>query len=178
MSKKSFPLKRRIRSFGFAFRGIGKLIKEEHNAWIHCFCGALCYSGGILFRTFGNGVGSPSFLPSEALAAEAFNTAIEALCDFASPAHQEAIKHTKRSGCRSGTYCCHCSCRCGLLIFIPKLWHYVKTKNMEPGMPVCFAPVLLVRLPRGNPENIRTSGDVMAMDLPRWCLVYTGSERL
>ena len=29
-------LKKRIKSFGYAFKGIASLIKKEHNAWIHC----------------------------------------------------------------------------------------------------------------------------------------------
>ena len=29
-------LQKRIKSFGYAFKGIASLIKKEHNAWIHC----------------------------------------------------------------------------------------------------------------------------------------------
>lgn len=84
-------------------------------------CGALCYSGGILFRTFGNGVGRHRFAIGSVLAAEAFNTAIEALCDFASPAYQEAIKHTKDLAAGAVLIVAIAAAVVGLLIFIPKI---------------------------------------------------------
>jgi diacylglycerol kinase (ATP) len=121
MSKKKFSFKRRIRSFGFAFRGIGKLIKEEHNAWIHCFAALCVIVAGFCFGLSVMEWVAIVFAIGSVLAAEAFNTAIEALCDFASPAYQEAIKHTKDLAAGAVLIIAIAAAVVGLLIFIPKI---------------------------------------------------------
>lgn len=78
-------LKKRIKSFGYAFKGIASLIKKEHNAWIHCTAIVLVTVCGFYF----------GITPTEwcivvicfgvVLAAEGFNTAIERLVDLVSP---------------------------------------------------------------------------------------------
>ena len=42
-------LKKRIKSFGYAFKGIASLIKKEHNAWIHCTAIVLVTVCGFYF---------------------------------------------------------------------------------------------------------------------------------
>ena len=78
-------LEKRIKSFGYAFKGIASLIKKEHNAWIHCTAIVLVTVCGFYF----------GITPTEwcivvicfgvVLAAEGFNTAIERLVDLVSP---------------------------------------------------------------------------------------------
>ena len=43
-------LKKRIKSFGYAFKGIASLLKKEHNAWIHCLAIVVVTSLGFYFH--------------------------------------------------------------------------------------------------------------------------------
>ena len=43
-------LEKRIKSFGYAFKGIASLLKKEHNAWIHCIAILVVTSCGLYFR--------------------------------------------------------------------------------------------------------------------------------
>lgn len=76
----------RLHSFGHAFRGIGFLLKTQHNARIHAAATVLVVAAGVLLRL------SPVEWALIVLAitgvwtAEALNTAIEVLVDLASPA--------------------------------------------------------------------------------------------
>jgi diacylglycerol kinase (ATP) len=40
MQNDKFSIKKRIKSFGYAFAGLRVLFREEHNAWIHAFVGS------------------------------------------------------------------------------------------------------------------------------------------
>ena len=42
-------LEKRIKSFGYAFKGIASLLKKEHNAWIHCLAICVVTSAGFYF---------------------------------------------------------------------------------------------------------------------------------
>ena len=75
----------RLRSFGHAFRGLGLLLRTQHNAGIHAVATVLVIAAGALFGI------SPAEWALIALAVvcvwtmEALNTAIEFLVDLASP---------------------------------------------------------------------------------------------
>ena len=43
-------LEKRIKSFGYAFKGIASLLKKEHNAWIHCLAIVVVTSLGFYFH--------------------------------------------------------------------------------------------------------------------------------
>ena len=42
-------LRKRIKSFGYAFKGIASLLKREHNAWIHCIAIIVVTLAGLHF---------------------------------------------------------------------------------------------------------------------------------
>ena len=42
-------LEKRIKSFGYAFKGIASLLKKEHNAWIHCLAICVVTFAGFYF---------------------------------------------------------------------------------------------------------------------------------
>jgi diacylglycerol kinase (ATP) len=93
--REPFSLAARLRSFGHAFRGVGRLLATQHNAWIHSVATAAVFGlAGWL------GLGRSEWvalLIAVALVwvAEAFNTAIEDLCDHVSPEHAPLIGHAK-----------------------------------------------------------------------------------
>jgi diacylglycerol kinase (ATP) len=93
--REAFSLAARARSFGHAFRGIGQLLATQHNAWIHAAATAAVL-GLALFMGLGRWEWV-ALLVAIAMVwvAEAFNTAIEQLCDRVSPEHDPLIGHAK-----------------------------------------------------------------------------------
>ena len=48
MKNDGFTLRKRLRSFRYAFNGIRLLIRHEHNAWIHCLAAVCAVTAGWL----------------------------------------------------------------------------------------------------------------------------------
>ncbi len=90
-----FSLAARMRGVGHALRGIAALLRSQHNAWVHAAATlAVCGLGLVL------GVGAADWLwlvfaITLVWMAEAFNTALEALADEASPEWRPAIDRAK-----------------------------------------------------------------------------------
>ncbi|AQG80058.1 diacylglycerol kinase family protein [Spirosoma montaniterrae] len=84
-----------LRSFRFAGRGILDLFRYENNAKVHLLVAGLVVLAGFWLRL--NRVEWAIVLTQIGLvwAAEAFNTAIEKLCDFVSPGLHPHIKTIK-----------------------------------------------------------------------------------
>ncbi len=84
-----------MRGVGHALRGIAALLRSQHNAWVHAAATlAVCGLGLVL------GVGAADwrwlvFAITLVWMAEAFNTAVEALADEASPEWRPAIGRAK-----------------------------------------------------------------------------------
>ena len=112
-------LKIRIKSFGYAFKGIAKLIQKEHNAWIHCTAIIIVTLGGIYFN----------ITPIEwcivilcfgiVLAAEGFNTAIERLVDLVSPDYHPIAGDVKDIAAGAVLICAIAAAIIGITIFGP-----------------------------------------------------------
>ncbi|MBN8823583.1 MULTISPECIES: diacylglycerol kinase family protein [unclassified Spirosoma] len=84
-----------IRSFGFAGQGILDLFRFENNAKVHLLVAGLVLAGGFWVQL--THIEWTIILTQIGLvwAAEAFNTAIEKLCDFVSPGIHPQIKAIK-----------------------------------------------------------------------------------
>lgn len=114
-------LEKRIKSFGYAFKGIASLIKKEHNAWIHCTAIVLVTVCGFYF----------GITPTEwcivvicfgvVLAAEGFNTAIERLVDLVSPGFHPIAGDVKDVAAGAVLICAIASAIVGGIIFLPYL---------------------------------------------------------
>jgi len=85
----------RLRSFGHAFRGLGILVRTQHNARIHAAAAILVVAAGVLARI------SPPEWALIALAvvcvwaAEALNTSLEFLVDLVSPDYHSLAARAK-----------------------------------------------------------------------------------
>ena len=112
-------LTKRIKSFGYAFKGIASLLRNEHNAWIHCIAIVVVTSCGFYF----------GITPAEwcmvvicfgmVLAAEGFNTAIERLVDLVSPDYHPIAGNVKDIAAGAVLICAIAAAIIGALIFIP-----------------------------------------------------------
>ena len=121
MKNKGFTLKKRIKSFSYAFNGIKLLIRYEHNAWIHCFAAVVVIGSGLFLGLTSAEWIVITFAIGMVLAAEAFNSSIEALCDLVSPEYNEAIKKSKDMAAGAVLILAIAAAIIGFIIFIPKL---------------------------------------------------------
>lgn len=114
-------LQKRIKSFGYAFKGIASLIKKEHNAWIHCTAIVVVTLAGFHF----------DITPTEwcivvicfgvVLSAEGFNTAIERLVDLVSPDFHPIAGDVKDVAAGAVLICAIAASIVGGIIFLPYL---------------------------------------------------------
>lgn len=120
MKNDGFTLRKRIRSFKYAFHGIFLFISREHNAWIHCFAAVCTITAGILLHLSPTEWIIITLCIGLVLAAEAVNSAIEALADRVSAEYDEAIKRTKDLAAGAVLLLAIASAIVGLIIFLPK----------------------------------------------------------
>lgn len=121
MKNDGFTLRKRLKSFHYAFNGIRLLIRHEHNAWIHCLAAVCAVTAGWLTGLSAAEWIAIAFAIGLVLAAEAVNSAIEALADVVSPDYNEGIKRTKDLAAGAVLLLAMTAAVVGLIIFIPKL---------------------------------------------------------
>lgn len=90
-----FSIDGRIKSIGHALQGITVLLHSQHNAWIH-----LGATLAVIAAAAALGVNAGEWLAlviaiTMVWVAEAFNTALEFVCDMASPDFHPLIKKAK-----------------------------------------------------------------------------------
>ncbi len=125
MNKEDWNFNKRLRSFGYAFKGIAGLFSQP-NACIHAvvmlivllcgwwldidaweWCAVILCIGGVLM-------------------AEAFNTALEALCDKVSPGFDPLIGKAKDVAAGAVLLCVMAAVAVGLIVFLPKFWALIE----------------------------------------------------
>lgn len=122
MKNNGFTFRKRMKSFRYAFHGIYLLIRNEHNAWIHCAITACVLAAGFLAGLSRMEWVAIMLCIGMVFAAEAVNSSIEALADRVSEEYDEAIKRTKDLAAGAVLILAIISVVVGLLIFIPKLY--------------------------------------------------------
>jgi len=114
-------LKKRIKSFGYAFKGIASLLKKEHNAWIHCLAIVVVTSLGFYFHITHIEWCIVLLCFGMVLAAEGFNTAIERLVDLVSPERHPVAGDVKDVAAGAVLICAIAAAIIGCIIFLPYL---------------------------------------------------------
>lgn len=114
-------LKKRIKSFGYAFKGIASLLKKEHNAWIHCLAIVVVTSLGFYFHITPTEWCIVLLCFGMVLAAEGFNTAIERLVDLVSPERHPVAGDVKDVAAGAVLICAIAAAIIGFIIFLPYL---------------------------------------------------------
>ncbi len=84
-------LRRRARSFGYAFAGLGWLVRTQPNFRIHLALAALAVVLALVLHVSPAEFGLLGLTIGLVLALEAINTALEAVCDVASPDYHPLI---------------------------------------------------------------------------------------
>lgn len=112
-------LKKRIKSFGYAFKGIASLIRKEHNAWIHCIAIVVVTLAGFYFGITPTEWCIVTICFGLVLAAEGFNTAIERLVDLVSPEYHPIAGDVKDMAAGAVLICAICAAIAGCIVFLP-----------------------------------------------------------
>src|SRR5687767_3307394 len=93
--ERSFKFTGRVRSFRHAIAGITRMIRCQHNAWIHAGATLLVLVAAFLFRVTAADWCWIILAISIVWTAEALNTAFEFLADAASPEFHPLVRDAK-----------------------------------------------------------------------------------
>lgn len=114
-------MKKLIRSFGYAFKGIGYAAKTQLNFRVHLIATVVaCFLGYALNITINEWLWL-ILCVALVLTAELFNTAIEFLTDLVSPGYNELAGHVKDISAGAVLVTAFFALITGAIIFLPKL---------------------------------------------------------
>ena len=111
----------RVRSFRYAFAGVGFMLRTQHNARIHLVATAVVLVASVILKISLADwrwiIGAVAMV----WVAEAFNTALERLCDIVSPSYSLAVKHAKDVAAAAVLFSAMGALCIGILTFAPYL---------------------------------------------------------
>lgn len=93
--ERPFQFTGRVRSFRHALAGIARMIRCQHNAWIHAGATLIALAAALLFRVTAADWCWIILAISIVWTAEALNTAFEFLADAASPEFHPLVRDAK-----------------------------------------------------------------------------------
>jgi len=116
----------RRRSFVYAWRGVRTVLSSQHNAWIHAAASLAVVVLGVLL-----GVGRLEWLALifavvSVWTAESLNTALELLCDVASPEFHPLVEKAKDVAAGAVLISALGALLVGGLVFGPHLWQALR----------------------------------------------------
>ncbi|WP_165044485.1 diacylglycerol kinase family protein [Dysgonomonas sp. ZJ709] len=120
-----FSVRKRLRSFRYAFDGLRILFREEHNARIHLVVSICVILMGVVFNISVAEWLAICILIGLVFSLEIINSAIENLCDYISPQRHDIIKKVKDMAAAAVLVATIMSVVCGLIIFVPKLYNLI-----------------------------------------------------
>jgi diacylglycerol kinase (ATP) len=114
-------MKRLVRSFGFAFKGLGYAAKTQPNFRFHLVAGTIAVILGVFLR-----ISNTEWLWLMAcitivLIAELLNTSLETLTDLVSPTYNEKAGHVKDVAAGAVVIAALFALITGIIIFLPKI---------------------------------------------------------
>ncbi len=115
-------MKKRIKSFQYAFQGIADVFRSEPNAWIHAVVACCVLAAGWYFGLSKTEWCLVILCIALVFAAEAFNTALEHLTDLVSPEHHPLAGKAKDAAAAGVLLTAIGAAIVGLLVFLPKIF--------------------------------------------------------
>lgn len=115
-------IRKRLRSFKFAFRGLSILLLTQPNARIHLVAATVAVSGGFYFRISVTEWMLIFISIGMVLAMEAMNSALESLTDLVSPGHHPLAGRAKDLAAAAVLLTAIAALAVGIQIFLPKLF--------------------------------------------------------
>ena len=121
MNNEKFSVRKRIKSFSYAFAGLKVLFREEHNARIHAVAAVLAVAMGFLFRISPMEWIAVAIVIGMVFAAEIINSSIERTADFVKAERDDRKRDIKDLGAAAVLVCAIAAAVVGIIIFIPKI---------------------------------------------------------
>lgn len=118
-------IKRLIKSFGHALKGLKLLFSSQRNAVIHLFLMFCAIVMGFMFQISNSEWIMIIFCSALVIAAEAFNTALEKMADAIHPDKHDGIGNAKDLAAGSVLIMAIAALIVGIIIFLPKLYSWV-----------------------------------------------------
>lgn len=121
MNKEKFSIKKRIKSFSYAFAGLKVLFREEHNSWIHATATVLVVAAGFLFRISYMEWIAILIVIGMVFSAEIINSSLERTADFVKAERDDRKRDIKDLGAAAVLVCAIIAAIVGVIIFLPKI---------------------------------------------------------
>jgi diacylglycerol kinase len=118
-------IKKRIRSFGYAFRGMYELVRFEPNAQIHFAAAIAAVVAGFAFKISPTEWCFVILAIAMVFAAEGFNTVAEKLVDHLFPEYHETARIVKDVAAGAVLFCAIGAFVVGIIIFAPKVFNFI-----------------------------------------------------
>ena len=113
-----FSVRARLRSFVYAGRGVGTMLRSQHNAWIHTIATLVVLGAGLVTRVSALEWCVLILALVAVWTAECLNTALEFLCDVASPDFHPLVEKAKDVAAGAVLICATGAAATGILIFV------------------------------------------------------------
>ena len=120
-TNEKFSIRKRIKSFSYAFAGLRVLFREEHNSWIHAVAAVLAVAMGFLFRISPMEWIAVVIVIGMVFAAEIINSSIERTADFVKAERDDRKRDIKDLGAAAVLVCAIAAAVVGIIIFLPKI---------------------------------------------------------
>lgn len=120
-SDEAFSPQKRVKSFGYAFRGIYFMLRSQHNFWIQITLGTLAVVMGIAFEISRGEWMILALTIGMVLSAETFNSAIESLTDMVQPEQDPRAGWVKDLAAGAVLITALAAVAVGLFIFLPRI---------------------------------------------------------
>ena len=127
MENEKFSFRKRIKSFGYAFAGIRFLLREEHNAWIHCVAAIAVVTLGFLFGITPGEWTAVVIVIAMVFSAEAVNSAIERTADFVKAERDDRKRDIKDLAAGAVLLCAMGAAVVGVIVFLPYLITFINS---------------------------------------------------
>lgn len=125
MVREKFSLKKRMKSFGYAFNGLKVMLVEEHNSRIHLFLALLAIVLGCFLKISTTEWSILAIVIGAVFASELFNSALENLANHLAPEKNQKIKKVKDLAAAAVLVCAISSVFVACLIFLPKIYSLI-----------------------------------------------------
>lgn len=110
-----------VRSFGYAYEGVLALLRTTPNFWVHLFLGIIALALCALLALPPPEIAIVVLTIALVLVVEAFNTALEALADVATPDFHPLVKRAKDIAAAAVLLAAIAAVAIAALLFLPRL---------------------------------------------------------
>ena len=124
MKSDKFTIKSRLKSFRFALRGLGSLLKYEHNSRIHLIAAIVAVILGIILKINLLEWSVLVIVIGMVFIAELVNSSLESLADHIDTEWNEYIMKSKDYSAAAVLISAIIALVAGCIIFLPKLWSF------------------------------------------------------